>query len=73
MGDDLGKLAFTIRLSRAAKRVIAQNIGFALVVKHSVPAAGGRGDGDALGGGLRRRRRVAHRHAQRHAPAALAR
>ncbi len=33
MGDDLGKLAFTIRLSRSAKRVIAQNIGFALVVK----------------------------------------
>ena len=33
MGDDLGKLAFTIRLSRSAKRVIAQNIGFALAVK----------------------------------------
>ena len=33
MGDDLGKLAFTIRLSRSAKRVIAQNIGFALAIK----------------------------------------
>ena len=33
MGDDLGKLAFTIRLSRSAKRVIAQNISFSLVIK----------------------------------------
>lgn len=33
MGDDLGKLAFTVRLSRSAKRVIAQNIGFALILK----------------------------------------
>ncbi|MCO5177418.1 MAG: cadmium-translocating P-type ATPase [Thermomicrobiales bacterium] len=33
MGDDLGKLAFTVRLSRSAKRIIAQNIGFALILK----------------------------------------
>jgi Cd2+/Zn2+-exporting ATPase len=33
MSDDLSKLAFTIRLSRSAKRVIAQNIGFALAIK----------------------------------------
>ncbi|MQL52824.1 cadmium-translocating P-type ATPase [Desulfofundulus thermobenzoicus] len=33
MGDDLSKLPFTIALSRAALRVIRQNIAFALAVK----------------------------------------
>jgi len=33
MSDDLSKVAFTIRLSRAAKRIIFQNIAFALTIK----------------------------------------
>jgi Cd2+/Zn2+-exporting ATPase len=33
MADDLGKLPFAIGLSRAARRLIIQNIVFALVVK----------------------------------------
>ncbi|ACZ40412.1 heavy metal translocating P-type ATPase [Sphaerobacter thermophilus] len=33
MGDDLGKIADTMRLSRAAKRVILQNITLALAIK----------------------------------------
>ncbi|QSO53105.1 cadmium-translocating P-type ATPase [Alicyclobacillus curvatus] len=33
MADDLTKLPFTIRLSRAALRIIRQNIGFSLIVK----------------------------------------
>lgn len=33
MSDDLGKVAYTMRLSRAAKRTITQNIGLALVIK----------------------------------------
>lgn len=33
MGDDLGRLPFAVLLSRAASRVIKQNIGFALAIK----------------------------------------
>lgn len=33
MGDDLGRLPFTVRLSRSARAIIFQNIAFALVVK----------------------------------------
>ncbi len=33
MADDLSKLPFTIRLSRATLKIIKQNIGFALVLK----------------------------------------
>ena len=33
MSDDLSKLAFTIRLSRSAKRVIAQNVILSLAIK----------------------------------------
>ncbi|SDC37318.1 Cd2+/Zn2+-exporting ATPase [Melghirimyces thermohalophilus] len=33
MADDLSKLPFTVRLSRAALRVIKQNIGFSLLTK----------------------------------------
>jgi Cd2+/Zn2+-exporting ATPase len=33
MADDLGKLPFAIGLSRAARRVVIQNIAFALAVK----------------------------------------
>ena len=33
MSDDLSKVAYTLRLSRRAKRVIGQNIVFALVLK----------------------------------------
>ena len=33
MSDDLSKVAFTIRLSRSAKRVIAQNVIFSLAIK----------------------------------------
>lgn len=39
MSDDLAKLPFTIRLSRAALGVIRQNIGFALVIKAIAIAA----------------------------------
>ena len=33
MSDDLSKLAFTMRLSRSARRIIAQNIGLSLGIK----------------------------------------
>lgn len=33
MGDDLSKLSYTVRLSRAALRIIKQNIGFSLLIK----------------------------------------
>jgi Cd2+/Zn2+-exporting ATPase len=33
MSDDLSKLTFTMRLSRSAKRIIAQNIGLSLGIK----------------------------------------
>jgi Cd2+/Zn2+-exporting ATPase len=33
MGDDLGKLAFAVKLSRKTLSVIKQNIAFALAVK----------------------------------------
>ncbi len=33
MGDDLSKLSYTVRLSRAALRIIKQNIGFSLFIK----------------------------------------
>ena len=33
MADDLGKLAYVIRLSRKTVAVIKQNIGFAILVK----------------------------------------
>src|SRR5699024_7866279 len=36
MADDLSKLPFTVRLSRAALRVIKQNIGFSLLTKFAV-------------------------------------
>jgi Cd2+/Zn2+-exporting ATPase len=39
MGDDLSKLPFTIRLSRATLRVIKQNIGLALALKLLAVAA----------------------------------
>jgi Cd2+/Zn2+-exporting ATPase len=33
MGDDLSKVAYTLRLSRSTKRIILQNIGLALAIK----------------------------------------
>ena len=33
MSDDLGKVSYTMRLSRAARRIIAQNIGLSLAIK----------------------------------------
>jgi len=33
MADDLSKLPFTVRLSRAALRIIKQNIAFSLITK----------------------------------------
>jgi Cd2+/Zn2+-exporting ATPase len=36
MGDDLGRIPETIRLGRAARRVVAQNVALALLVKGAV-------------------------------------
>ncbi|MFW6074758.1 MAG: cation-transporting P-type ATPase, partial [Chloroflexota bacterium] len=33
MSDELGKVSYTMRLSRAAKRIIAQNVGLSLAIK----------------------------------------
>lgn len=33
MGDDVSKLSYTVRLSRAALRIIKQNISFSLIIK----------------------------------------
>jgi Cd2+/Zn2+-exporting ATPase len=33
MGDDLSKVAYTLRLSRSTKRIILENIGLALAIK----------------------------------------
>jgi Cd2+/Zn2+-exporting ATPase len=33
MGDDLSKVAYTMRLSRSTRRIILENIGLALVIK----------------------------------------
>src|SRR5699024_1977695 len=33
MSDELGKVSYTMQLSRAARRIIAQNVGLSLVIK----------------------------------------
>ena len=45
MDDDPLKIAKAIRISRKCIRIVYENIAFALIVKASVPAAGGRGRG----------------------------
>ena len=70
MTDELPKIAYAIRLSRATVRNIRANIAISLVLKAAFLALAIGGRRHALDGGRRRHRHVAHRRRQRDAAAA---
>ena len=62
MADELPKIPFAIRLSRAAARNIRMNIAFSLAAEGRVPGHGARRHRHALDGRRRRHGGVADRH-----------
>ena len=70
MADELPKIPYAIRLSRATARNIRANIAFSLALKAAFLVLAVAGRGHAVDGGRRRHGRVADRDRQRAAAAA---
>ena len=71
MTDDLPKIPYAIRLSRATMHNIRVNVAMSLGLKVAFVAWRVGGRGDAVDGGAGRHRRLGDRARQRAAPAAL--
>ncbi len=65
MADELLKIPYALRLSRATTRNIRANIAFSLALKGAFLVLAVAGVRDAVDGGRRRHGRVAHRDRER--------
>ena len=70
MADELLRIPYAFRLSRATVRNIRMNLAISIVLKAAFVVAAVGGRRDAVDGGPRRHRRVGHRDRERDAVAA---